>query len=85
MLWLVETLKDGRMLVDDNPRLWYLSTSTDDVHMTKFKEIAHSYRRLTIREIMEDSNVLVSSCHEILVKKLGMHRVEAKFIPRLMS
>lgn len=41
--------------------------------------------RLTVREIAEDCNISVGSCHEILVEKLGMHRVAAKFVPRLMS
>jgi len=44
-----------------------------------------SNRRLTVREIAEDCNISVGSCHEILVEKLGMHRVAAKFVPQLMS
>jgi [histone H3]-lysine36 N-dimethyltransferase SETMAR len=41
-----------------------------------------SNRRLTVREIAEDCNISVISCHVILVEKLGMHRVAAKFVPR---
>jgi len=40
--------------------------------------------RLTVWEIAEDCNTSVGSCHEILVEKLEMHRVAAKFVPRLM-
>jgi hypothetical protein len=53
--------------------------------VTKVNEIERSNRRLTIEEIAEDCNISVGSCHEILVEKLGMHRVAAKFVPRLMS
>ena len=41
-------------------------------------------RRLTIRELAEERGIPVGSCYEILTAKLKMHRVAAKFVPRLM-
>jgi len=61
------------------------STSTDCAHVTKVNEIVRSNRRLTVREIAEDCNISVDSCHQILVEKLETHRVAAKFVLRSMS
>jgi len=37
-------------------------------------------RRLTVRTIVKDF-----VWHQIPIEKLGMHRIAAKFVPRLMS
>ena len=38
-----------------------------------------------LRELAEECGISVGSCHHILTKKLKMHRVAAKFVPRLMT
>jgi hypothetical protein len=43
------------------------------------------YRHLTVREIAEECNILIGSCHDILTAKLEMHRVVSKFVPRLVT
>ena len=42
-------------------------------------------RRLTVRELAEECGISVGSCHHILTEELKMHRVAAKFVPRLMT
>jgi histone-lysine N-methyltransferase SETMAR len=42
-------------------------------------------RRLTVREVSEEVSICKSSCHTILTEKLKMHRVGAKFVPRLLT
>ena len=42
-------------------------------------------RRLTVREVSEEVGICKSSCHTILTEKLKMHRVAAKFLPRLLT
>ena len=42
-------------------------------------------RRLTVREVSEEVGISKSSCNSILIEKLLMHRVAAKFVPRLLS
>jgi DNA-binding Lrp family transcriptional regulator len=42
-------------------------------------------RRLTIREIAEDVGISFGSCQTILTEKLKMHRVAAKFVPRVLT
>lgn len=50
---------------------------------TKVNEIVHSNWRITVQEIAENCNIEVGSCHEILVEKLRLHRITAKFAPQL--
>jgi histone-lysine N-methyltransferase SETMAR len=42
-------------------------------------------RHLTVREVAEECDISLGSCHNILTEKLGMHRVAAKFVPRLLT
>jgi len=49
----------GSRSLDDDPRSGRPSTSTDGAHVTKVNEIVHSNRRLTVREIAEDCDILV--------------------------
>jgi len=42
-------------------------------------------RRLNIREVSEEVGICKSSCHTILTEKLKMHRVAAKFVPRVLT
>jgi len=40
---------------------------------------------LTIREIAEDVGISFGSCQANLTEKLNMHRVAAKFVPRVLT
>ena len=42
-------------------------------------------RRITIREVAEDVGISVGSCYDILSDVLGMRRVSAKFVPKLLN
>ena len=77
--------KDGRQSNDNDPRPGRPSTSTDAVHVAQVRAVVRSNRRLTVREIAEECNISVGSCHAILTEKLEMHRVAAKFVPRLLT
>jgi len=39
---------------------------------------------LTVREVAEEVSFSKTVCHEILTENLGMHRIAAKFVPRLL-
>lgn len=41
-------------------------------------------RRLTVREISDRFNISVSSAHSIMTKELGLERVSARWVPRLL-
>jgi hypothetical protein len=38
-----------------------------------------------VREIAEECNISIGSCHDILVTKLEMHWVVSEFVPRLLT
>uniref|UniRef100_T1I3G2 Uncharacterized protein n=1 Tax=Rhodnius prolixus TaxID=13249 RepID=T1I3G2_RHOPR len=42
-------------------------------------------RRITIREVADDVAISIGSCHEIFSDVLGMKRVAAKFVPKLLN
>jgi predicted DNA-binding protein YlxM (UPF0122 family) len=54
-------------------------------HVAKVCEIVHSNHRLTVREITEECNISIGSCHDILKTKLELHQVVSKFAPRLLT
>jgi len=47
--------------------------------------VIHSNHHLTIHEVEEEDRISKTMFHEILTENLGMHHVEAKFVPCLMS
>jgi hypothetical protein len=73
--------KDGRQSTHDEPLLGRPSTSCEDIHVAQVREIVRSNRRLTVREIAEECNMSIGSCHDILTTKSEMHRVVSKFVP----
>jgi hypothetical protein len=67
----------------DKPHLGRPSTSCGDAHVAQVREIVSFNRRLTVREMAEECNISIGSCHNILMTKSEMHRVVSKFVPRL--
>lgn len=80
-----QRFKSGQNTTEDLPKSGRPSTSTDDDHVTEVRTLVRENRRLTIREIAEEVGISKSSCQEILANKLDMHRVAAKFVPRLLT
>jgi transposase len=74
-IWIYEwfkRFKDGRQSTHDELHLGRPSTSCDDAHVAQIREIVGSNRLLTVREI-EECNISIRSCHDILSTKLEMH------------
>jgi hypothetical protein len=74
--------KDSRTSLEDDPRSGRPSTSTDE---DPIRAVIRSNRRLTVREVADECEISVGSCHTMLTEKLNMHRVAAKFVPRLLN
>jgi len=53
--------------------------------VTEVNEIVCTNKCFSVLEIAEGCEVSIGSSNEILIEKLKMHRVAAKFVPRLMS
>jgi hypothetical protein len=77
--------KDSGQSTHDELRLERPSTSCDDAHVAQVHEIVHSNHCLTVREVAEECNISIGSCHENLTIKSEMHRVVSKFVPRLLT
>ena len=73
--------QDGRGDVEGDERP---STSTNDNNVEKVKEMVMNDRRITITEV-DDDVISIGSCHEIFSNVLGMKRVAAKFVPKLLN
>jgi hypothetical protein len=78
--WL-KRFKDGRQSINEGRP----STSCEDAPVAQVREILRSDSRLTVREIAEECNISIESCHDILPIKLEMHRVISKFVPRFVT
>ena len=77
--------QDGREDVEDDARPRHPSTSTTDEYVEKVKEMVMNDRRITIRQVADDVGISIGSCYEIFSSVLGMKRVAAKFVPKLLN
>ena len=85
MFQVALTFKNGRLSVEEDERSGRPSTSTHDPHIDEINTLVQANRRLTVRELAEKCGISVGSCHHNLTEELKMHRVAAKFVPRLMT
>ena len=75
--------KDGRERVEDKERLGRPSTSTDDDHIQKVKDLVLVSRRLTIRDIVDEIGVSKESVNSILKDVLVLKRVKSRLAPKM--
>ncbi|UYV70649.1 hypothetical protein LAZ67_8000164 [Cordylochernes scorpioides] len=76
---------EGRENVNDEGRAGRPSTSTTDEKINEVEKMILANRRITVREVAEDLNISIGSCHSIFINDLGMRRVAAKFKPKLLN
>ncbi|UYV67748.1 hypothetical protein LAZ67_5001891 [Cordylochernes scorpioides] len=76
---------EGREDVNDEGRAGRPSTSTTDEKINEVEKMILANRRITVREVAEDLNISIGSCHSIFINDLGMRRVAAKFVPKLLN
>ncbi|UYV66795.1 hypothetical protein LAZ67_4002873 [Cordylochernes scorpioides] len=58
---------------------------TTDKQINEVEKMILANRRITVREVAEDLNISIGSCHSIFINDLGMRRVAAKFVPKLLN
>ena len=80
-----QRFRSGRTSIEGDPKSGRPSSSTGDDNIEKVRSVIRENRRLTVREVSEEVGVCKSSCHTILTEKLKIHRVVAKFVPRLLT
>ncbi|GFU92852.1 protein GVQW3 [Trichonephila clavipes] len=77
--------KNGRTSVDSDPRSGRPSTGTSSHNVERVRAAVEQDRRLTVRELEDEIRIPKSIVWRILTENLGMTRVCAKFIPKLLS
>ncbi|UYV65187.1 hypothetical protein LAZ67_3003503 [Cordylochernes scorpioides] len=80
-----QVFSEGREDVNDEEGAGRPSTSTTDEKINEVEKIILANRRITVREVAEDLNISIGSCHSIFINDLGMRRVAAKFVPKLLN
>lgn len=77
--------KSGREEVEDDPRSGRPSTSKTDENIARVKQLVRSDRRLTVRMMADDLGLKRESVRTILLDELGMRKVCAKMVPKILS
>ena len=77
--------KNGRTSVDSSPRSVRPSLTTTPENIERVRLAIEGDRQLTVRELENDLGIPKTIVSEILNKILGMTRVCAKFIPKLLT
>jgi hypothetical protein len=83
-LWY-QCFKHARESTESDPCSGRPSTSRKPKNAEHLLAANNKNRRLTVRELEEDLGIPRTIVSEILMEELGMKRVVAKFVPRLLS
>ena len=75
----------GRTSVEDDERTGRPTSCTTPETVARIEELIRQDRRRTIRDIAEEVEVGYGTCQRVLTEELGMHRVAAKFVPRILT
>ena len=76
---------DGRLSVEDDVKPGRPCSVKTDVNIEKVRELVRTDRRLTIRMMADQLGIDKELVRSILVDNLGMRKVCAKMVPRLLS
>ena len=77
--------KTGRTSVDDDEHTGRPTSCTTPETVARIQELIRQDRRRTIRDIAEEVEVGYGTCQRVLTEEYGMHRVAAKFVPRILT
>jgi transposase len=77
--------KRGRTLLEDDERSGRPSTSSTPKNVETIRQLVHEDRQRTIKDIATIVNVSYGTLQTILTCDMNMHRVAAKFVPRLLT
>ena len=75
---------DSRECVEDEARSARPCTSKTDENVTKMRALVKSDHRLTVRMIGSELNLNQQTVHDILTKELGMQKICAKLVPKIL-
>ena len=77
--------KNGRTSIEDDERSGRPSCANNEENVALVREKIHEDRRQTIHDVCAALGLSYGTCQRILSHELGMRRIAAKFVPRLLS
>ena len=83
--WCRRRFKEGRGVLDDNPRSGRPSTATSEQSVRMVEEIVLSDRRVTVEDVVDITGFSHGSVCAILHDHLKMRKVCAHWVPKLLQ
>ena len=77
--------KTSRTSVDNDKHTRRATSCTTPETVAWIQQLIRQDQRQTIRDIAEKVGVSYGTCQRVLTEELGMHRVAAKFMPRILT
>lgn len=77
--------QEGREDAEDEDRSGRPSTSHSDQNVKKVRNMLNSDRRLSVRMLADECNIPKSTVHRIVTEDLGMRKICAKMVPKVLS
>jgi hypothetical protein len=75
--------KNGRTSIDDDPHTGRPTMALTNKTVNRVNAVIHGNRRLTIRKIADEPNLLFGACQAILTQGLGTRSMSVKLVPQL--
>jgi len=77
--------KNDRTSTDNHDRSGRPSTATTPSKLEQVRATVNQDRRRTIHDLCVEVGICYGSCQRILTEQLNMHRIAAKFVPRVLT
>jgi len=77
--------KNGRTSTANDDRSGQPSTATTHSKVEQVQAAVNQDRRRTIHDLCAEVGIGYGSCQRILTEQLNMHRIAAKFVPRVLT
>ena len=81
----VRKVKCGHLDVTNEPRSGRPQNVITEINVAKIKELVLSDRRMTIKELVNETSLSYGTVWTILHEHLNMTKVSARWVPRLLT
>ena len=82
---MAQEIKEGREEVEDDSRSRRPSASRTEVNVKWVRQVVRGDNWLTVRKITSQLDLTEDSVWKIITEDLGMHKVSAEMVPRLLN
>jgi [histone H3]-lysine36 N-dimethyltransferase SETMAR len=81
----IQDFKSGRESLEDYSRTGRPTTSKSQENINRALDLLHGDRRLTVDDVAESLGISHGAAHQILVEELGMRKICARWVPKLLA